>query len=121
VDHALLDLPGLLTRCAGERALARSLLEAFLEDLPERLGTFAGPEERGDLPGLAEAAHSLKGSSLTLGAVGVSALAAALEERARAGDRGEALRLLRGLRAAAGKTLEAVRRALGQDGESPVV
>ena len=56
------------------------LLETFLEDSEKRLDQLHGAKDAGEL-GLA--AHSFKGSSSNMGAVGLADLCSQLEERVR--------------------------------------
>lgn len=56
------------------------LLQTFLEDSEKRLGQLHGAKDAHEL-GLA--AHSFKGSSSNMGAVGLAALCSLLEERVR--------------------------------------
>jgi signal transduction histidine kinase/DNA-binding NarL/FixJ family response regulator len=84
------------------------LLELYLEDAAAQVRILAQALERGDPSIASAAAHRLKGASLAVGAVLVSAIAAELETRARANDVSGAAELLRSLERAVMDTAEAL-------------
>lgn len=67
----------------GEDDLLAELIDLFLEDAPERLGLIRAALAAGDWVGLAERAHSLKGSCASLGAVQMASLCGRLEAMGR--------------------------------------
>ncbi len=73
-------------RDLGGDELLHKLVSMFLENTPLRLEEIRRGLKMGDLARTEVAAHSLRSSSITLGATGVSELAAAVERMARAGD-----------------------------------
>jgi CheY-like chemotaxis protein len=74
-----------LGEATGENLLAQ-VVESFLQRGAQDLATLREALEQGDGAALAAAAHSLAGSSGILGATGLSAGCAELEELARRGD-----------------------------------
>jgi CheY-like chemotaxis protein len=77
IDRAVLaDLGALLTN--GEPVLPQ-LVATFLGDVPGRLAAIRDAIDHGDAAALRRAAHTLKGSSATLGARDAAASCAALE------------------------------------------
>jgi HPt (histidine-containing phosphotransfer) domain-containing protein len=67
----------------GEDDLLAELIDLFLEDAPERLDAIRQAVDASDWAGLAERAHSLKGSCASLGAVHMASLCARLEAMGR--------------------------------------
>jgi HPt (histidine-containing phosphotransfer) domain-containing protein len=66
------------------------LLETFRRDTPNLIEDIARAVEARDAKAMNGAAHSLKGSCLTLGAKELGEIAALLEELGRSGETGEA-------------------------------
>ncbi len=62
------------------------LIDNFLTTAGERMATIREALEQADSTALQTAAHSLKGSSGTLGAAGMAAICGDLEARGRDGD-----------------------------------
>ncbi|HEV8700594.1 MAG TPA: response regulator [Candidatus Polarisedimenticolia bacterium] len=97
----------------GHGGFLAMLIDKFFEEAPARLATLSDAALRGDREALVKAAHSLKGSSGTLGARELSEMCAGLEECGKAGRLNEA-----GLRLSAiQKEYDRVRKAL--DAERP--
>jgi HPt (histidine-containing phosphotransfer) domain-containing protein len=67
----------------GEDDLLAELIDLFLEDAPERLASVKEAVNASDWAGLADRAHSLKGSCASLGAVNMASLCARLEAMGR--------------------------------------
>lgn len=83
LDHSRLTM---LQSSGGGTDLVTELVELFVGDVPARLDALAGAIANGDPEALVRAAHSLKGSSATMGAVGMAELCRRLETHGRAGD-----------------------------------
>jgi len=62
------------------------LITTYLESAPQLLSTLRGALAQGDTPAVQKAAHTLKGSSASLGALQLSEHCKALELRARSGS-----------------------------------
>ena len=78
----------------GEPDLAAELAAIFLADAPARLAAIHGAVRSGDAHALREAAHTLKGSATTFGALGVASVCRRLEDMGRGGGLDEAAALL---------------------------
>jgi signal transduction histidine kinase/DNA-binding NarL/FixJ family response regulator len=83
---AALDGPGLLERTEDDLELALSLLDGFEEDADDLRKGLLAAIERGDATRAVEAAHQLKGSAATVGAIVVRDLAAGIERAGREND-----------------------------------
>ncbi|MGH2688306.1 MAG: Hpt domain-containing protein [Actinomycetota bacterium] len=88
----------MLQSTGGGTELVAELVDLFVGDVPPRLDALAGAIANGDPESLMRAAHSLKGSSATMGAVGMSELCRRIEMHGRAGDVAPAAPLLVSLR-----------------------
>ncbi len=87
----------------------RELLELYLDDVASQMPRLAAALERGEIESVALSAHRLKGASLAVGALAVSALAADLEIRAKRGDSDGAASLLESLEQVVLETSAALR------------
>ena len=67
-------------------ALFGELIDLYLTDSRRRLSDIKDALTRGDLDALSDAAHGLKGSSLSIGVSSVAAFAEQLERAARTGE-----------------------------------
>ncbi|MGK2860153.1 MAG: GAF domain-containing protein [Thermoanaerobaculia bacterium] len=76
-------------RRPGQAPILMKLLETFRRDTPELIESIARAIDAGDPSAMSGAAHSLKGSCLTLGAREMGEIAALIEEIARDGETGE--------------------------------
>lgn len=85
-DTPLLDLEETLDRMAGDKELLANLFELFLTDAPQKLASLLQYETESDMYQLSRIAHSLKGSSATVGATRLFQAAQALELAAKDGD-----------------------------------
>ncbi len=61
----------------------REITQIFLEDTPQRIAELDQSLAASDIPKFTRAAHSIKGSSSNLGAIGLRAAAEHLEHHAR--------------------------------------
>jgi len=81
-NHAL-DLDGALARINHDQPMLLKIIELFRERCPVILNLCREAMTAGDAPGLANAAHSIKGMAGTIGALRLQAMAGALEKSAR--------------------------------------
>jgi HPt (histidine-containing phosphotransfer) domain-containing protein len=100
VIENLLDL-------GGSEMLAE-LSEMFLEDAGSGLVVLRKAAEEGDAPSVERAAHTLKGASGNMGALGMARTCAQLEEAGGSGDLSCALTLLARLDAEFGRVRQAL-------------
>jgi HPt (histidine-containing phosphotransfer) domain-containing protein len=77
-------------RRPGQPPILMKLLETFRRDTPGLIENVPHAIDSSDAKGMSGAAHSLKGSCLTLGAQELGEIAALLEELGRGGNTGEA-------------------------------
>ena len=70
----------------GDAAFLAELIDELLEDAPTQLESLRDAAETGDAIGARRAAHTLKGSSRTFGAVELAALCQEAERAAEAGE-----------------------------------
>ncbi len=84
----------------GDGDLLRDLIELFLDQTPPQLAAVREASERGDAGGLREAAHALRGSSVTIGAGPMTELCRELEALGAAGKTESAGALVSRLEAA---------------------
>jgi len=116
-DAVIADLENL------DGAVLAGLVALYLDEAAGRLSELAGAVDRGDMPMVAQMAHTLRGNSSTLGAAHVARVTAELETTANAGDLSSAAGLLDTLRGALEDTSTAFRgRATepNNDGVFPV-
>jgi PAS domain S-box-containing protein len=79
------DLDGALQRLEGDRELLEELARLFLEECPGNIAGMRKALQGRDARLLERLAHTMKGSSASVGAVRVSEASLALEQEARAG------------------------------------
>jgi len=85
IDHTVLgELRSL--QGEGEPDLVAELFESFRQEAPTLIASMRTAVTQGNAEKLKQAAHSLKGSSASLGAKPLSALSAEVEKMGRAGS-----------------------------------
>ncbi len=82
----LLDVDGALSHVQGDKSFLHEIYQIFVDEIPERLESFRLALGEEDVQKIIRLAHSLKGVSLTIGAVSCSTLAGKLEAAGRAED-----------------------------------
>ena len=87
IDHATLNE---LREALGDEL--DSIVKLYVDDLPAQVAELQALLQAGDWPTLRRSAHSLKGSSVSMGAPQLAAEAAKVEHLVASGDTGEALR-----------------------------
>lgn len=70
----------------GEKMLLEDLTQTFLQDTPSLLADLAAAVQENDANKLVHAAHPLKSSSASMGAMRLSELAAEMESRGKNGQ-----------------------------------
>ena len=80
------DREGFLTRLAGDEELAETILQIFLDDMPDKLQSLKKQLEAGNAVTAGEVAHAIKGSCANVGAEALRAQAKAMEQAGKAGD-----------------------------------
>jgi len=98
-DPPVFDMKGLLSRMLGDRDLTRTVMEAYLEDMPRQMDALKGFLESGDVTAAQRQAHNIKGASANVGGEGVREAAFRLEKTIQKGDRLEAGSLMKELEA----------------------
>src|SRR5262245_26555091 len=76
----------LLDAVGGDEGFVDELVDTFLADAPALVGAIEEAVAAAAASALVGPAHTLKGNSLTLGALELAAVARALEEEGRQGD-----------------------------------
>lgn len=84
IDEA--TFAGLLEMTGGDLEFVDELVDTYLADGAQQLAALRDAVAAGSADGLVRPAHSLKSSSLNVGALVVGELARSLEEASRAGD-----------------------------------
>ena len=84
LDQGALD--SLLTMVGDDPDFVDELVDAYLDDAPQQIAAIGAATNSGEPGDLVRPAHTLKGSSATLGARMVEAISRSIEERARAGS-----------------------------------
>jgi HPt (histidine-containing phosphotransfer) domain-containing protein len=82
----LIDRDQGLRNVDGDEEFFREILEIYREEIPERIESFQKHLEKNDFTTIISLAHSLKGVSLTVGALRVHELSKNIELAARAGE-----------------------------------
>jgi HPt (histidine-containing phosphotransfer) domain-containing protein len=84
IDEPTYD--ALLKMTGDDQAFVDDLVDTYLEDAVEQLAALDAAIDGGDPAALTRPAHSLKSSSLNVGALDLGKLSLELEERGRAGQ-----------------------------------
>ncbi len=83
---AVFDYPGLMERTMDDIDLARTIVEAFMEEIPVWLDDLREQIARGDAELAGRQAHKIKGAAANTGCAAMSAIAADMQT---AGERGQ--------------------------------
>jgi two-component system, sensor histidine kinase and response regulator len=111
-DALAIDLEGFrqTLRDAGAEEAVDTILDTFLEQVPERLATLSVAVLAGEADGIMRSAHALRGASATIGAAPLAELLEHMEHAAREGKVTAAVGDLQRVEAAAATVIDAVRR-----------
>lgn len=85
-DEVLLDREKALENVEGDEEFLKEIYTIFLEEVPERIEAFRNNIDDNNLEKIVSLAHSLKGVSLTVGAISCHELSREVEMAARNGD-----------------------------------
>ncbi|WP_285906743.1 Hpt domain-containing protein [Pseudodesulfovibrio pelocollis] len=86
MSEPLFDEQRFVQSLAGDMELAAELINAFLEDSPERSESLGSALDQGDADQAAKLAHSLKGMCGVVRSTENAQLALAMEEAVKTGD-----------------------------------
>jgi signal transduction histidine kinase/DNA-binding response OmpR family regulator len=86
VSPAVFNLESFMRRMMDDEELARAVITAFLDGLPELIGEFKRRISGKDAEAIWKQAHQVKGVAANVGAEALSALAAEIERAGRAGN-----------------------------------
>jgi CheY-like chemotaxis protein len=114
VEHGTVLDVGVLRRIrdeVGDERVYDEVVAAFRSEAPTHIAALAAAVAQGEGSGIRRAAHKLKGSCQTMGAVRLARTAVAIEEAALAGRPGELQALADGLAAQLAATLAAMAQA----------
>ena len=84
IDDAV--FAGLVEMTGGDLEFVDELVDTYLEDGDAQIAAMRAAIEAGDVAGLTRAAHSMKSSSLNVGALELGERCRSLEERGRGGS-----------------------------------
>ena len=112
LSHDILD--GL--RELGDGELLAELVGLFLEDAPRRLAALRDAVAAGDAHAVERAAHVLKGSCGSMGALGMSGIATKLQRAGASGDLSSATGLIERLEEEYGRVRAGLATEVSQDG-----
>ncbi|WP_027181350.1 Hpt domain-containing protein [Oleidesulfovibrio alaskensis] len=104
----VLDTESTLQRLGGDASLLQILYAAYLEDTPQKLLALAAAVSTGNFKEAGHVAHTLKGSSATVGAAAMSDKAREMELACQQGN----LREAESARHALEQLFSAVRKAI---------
>lgn len=105
---ALLDLREILDTCGGDRLFVDEVLVEYVAQAPEITERMSEAISSGDVAGVKDAAHGLKGCSRTIGAFRVGQWSEIIEEQAKTGDLARAAESLGYLREELASVLSAI-------------
>jgi HPt (histidine-containing phosphotransfer) domain-containing protein len=85
-EATVFDEAGLLGRLMGDEALARAVIDGFLDDAPRQIDALTACLRAGDASGASRQAHTIKGASATVGGEALASVAQEMERAAMSGD-----------------------------------
>jgi HPt (histidine-containing phosphotransfer) domain-containing protein len=90
IPEGVFDQQAMLERLMGDQDLIGTVIEVFLDDIPQQLSDLLRMISAGDVAGTERLAHSIRGASGTLAAERFSETAHKIELEARGGEIGRA-------------------------------
>ena len=85
-EAPVFDKAGMMARLMDDEDLARTVIEAFLDDVPTQIDALRGYLETGNATNAERQAHTIKGASANLGGEVLRAVAFEMEKAARTGN-----------------------------------
>jgi len=85
-EAPVFDRAGMMTRMMDDEELARTVIEAFLDDVPKQIEALRSYLEAGEAASAERQAHTIKGASANLGGEALRAVAFEMEKAAKAGN-----------------------------------
>ena len=82
----IFDGQDFMARLMGDKALAKTLIAAFLEDMPRQMARLKDQIARGEAGPAGDLAHKIKGAAASVSGMAFSAAAFELEKAGKAGD-----------------------------------
>ena len=79
------DKAGMLARLMDDEPLVMTIIEGFLEDIPQQIQTLQAFVDGGDAKGVERQGHTIKGAAANVGAERLRAVALSIEDAARTG------------------------------------
>jgi PAS domain S-box-containing protein len=110
---SVFDREGYLSRMMNDEALAKTVVEGFLGDMPEQVAILKGYVTSGDAKNAGAQAHKIKGASANLGGEALRAVAYEMEMAGKAGELPKLEGLMPGLEAEYEKLRVELERVFG--------
>ncbi len=93
-DRSIFDPDDLMERMMGDQALARSIAEIFLSNIPDRINMLKESLYKKNTNGAELQAHSINGSASNMAAIKFQKVASRIEKACRVNDLTTAVSLL---------------------------
>jgi PAS domain S-box-containing protein len=108
-SSVVFDRVALLERLMGDEALARTILEGFLDDIPRQIHALRACLDAGNVTGAGRQAHTIKGAAASVGGEALRAVAEEMERAGTTGDLAAVRARLTGLEAQVERLKNAIR------------
>ena len=82
----IFDRQDLMARLMGDKALAKTIIAAFLEDTPKQMARLNEEIAQGEIGPARDLAHKIKGAAASVSGMALSAAAFEMEKAGKAGD-----------------------------------
>ena len=115
-ETVVFDRAGVLTRLMDDEDLVRTVVEAFLEDIPRQIESLRRYLAAGEAEGALRQAHTIKGASANVGGESLRAAALEMEKAVKAGDLADVLARLPDLESRFARLKESMQDFLDQKG-----